>query len=96
MKIKARKLLAVLCVIATIVTTLVPTAIFTASAAEDTEIVFALGANGTAYSSKTVTIGDKTYVMPDVTATVSGKIGSKTVNGTTVYYPITEMYTTIF
>ena len=55
--------------------------------------VFSFGANGTDYSAKTVTIGDKTYVMPDVTATVDGKIGSTTVNGTTVYYPITEMYT---
>ena len=55
--------------------------------------VFSFGANGTAYSAKTVIIGDKTYVMPDVTATVDGKIGSTTVNGTTVYYPITEMYT---
>jgi len=54
---------------------------------------FSFGANGTAYAGKTVLIGDKTYVMPDVTATVSGKIGSTTVNGTTVYYPITEMYT---
>ena len=54
---------------------------------------FSFGANGTAYGAKLVTIGDKTYVMPDVTATVSGKIGSTTVNGTTVYYPITEMYT---
>ena len=54
---------------------------------------FSFGANGTAYSAKTVTIGDKTYVMPNVTATVDGKIGSTTVNGTTVYYPITEMYT---
>jgi len=55
--------------------------------------VFSFGANGTAYTGKTVTVGDKTYVMPDVTATVSGKIGSKTVNGTTIYYPIAEMYT---
>lgn len=55
--------------------------------------VFSFGANGTAYDGKSVLIGDKTYVMPDVTATVSGKIGSTTVSGTTVYYPITEMYT---
>ncbi len=54
---------------------------------------FSFGANGTAYKAKTVLIGDKTYVMPDVNATVSEKIGSTTVSGTTVYYPITEMYT---
>ena len=55
--------------------------------------VFSFGANGTAYKAKTVMIGDKTYVMPDVTATESGKIGSKKVDGVTVYYPIVEMYT---
>ncbi len=54
---------------------------------------FSFGANGTAYGSKTILVGDKTYVMPNVTATVSGEIGSTTVNGTTVYYPITKMYT---
>ena len=31
--------------------------------------------------------------MPDVTATVSGKIGSTTISGQTIYYPIAEMYT---
>ena len=55
--------------------------------------VFSFGANGTTYEGTLVTIGDKTYVMPNVTATVDGKIGSTTVSGTTVYYPITEMYT---
>lgn len=55
--------------------------------------VFSFGTGGTAYTAKTVMVGDKTYVMPDVSAEVSGKIGKTTVNGTTVYYPITEMYT---
>ena len=31
--------------------------------------------------------------MPDVDKTVDGEIGEKTVDGVTVYYPITEMYT---
>ena len=54
---------------------------------------FSFGAGGTAYSGKTVQVGDSTYVMPDVTATVDGKIGSTSVDGTTIYYPITEMFT---
>ena len=54
---------------------------------------FSFGKDGTYYQGKTVLIGDKTYVMPDVNATESGKIGSKSVNGTTVYYPIVEMVT---
>ena len=41
---------------------------------------------------KTVTIGNDTYVMPDVSAT-SDTIGSKTVSGTTIYCPIVEGYT---
>ncbi len=51
---------------------------------------FAFGSSGVA--SKTVTIGNETYVMPDVSAT-SDTIGSKTVNGTTVYCPIVDAYT---
>ena len=54
---------------------------------------FSFGEKGTKYNGITVIVGDKTYVMPEVTATVSGKIGSKTINGTTVYYPIVEMFT---
>ena len=44
--------------------------------------------------SITMTDGSvRIYVMPDVTAVEGGKIGSTTVNGKTVYYPITEMFT---
>ncbi len=42
--------------------------------------------------AKTVTIGNKTYIMPDVEA-AGGNIGSKTVEGQTVYYPVVEMIT---
>ena len=49
---------------------------------------FTFGSSNTA--SKTVNIGGKNYVMPDVSAT-SSTIGSTTVNGTTVYYPIREI-----
>ena len=51
---------------------------------------FTFGSNGIA--SKMVTVGNSTYVMPDVTAT-SSTIGSKTVSGATIYYPIVEAYT---
>ena len=51
---------------------------------------FTFGSNGV--SARTVTIGNETYVMPDVNAT-SDTIGSTTVNGTTVYYPIVSAYT---
>lgn len=44
------------------------------------------------YGSKVVPIGDKYYVMPDVSATVDGKIGSTVIDGTTVYYIIAEAY----
>lgn len=46
----------------------------------------------TGAATKTVLIGNDTYVMPDVTAT-SDKIGSTTVSDTTIYYPIIEAYT---
>ena len=49
---------------------------------------FTFGSSNTA--STKVTIGNNTYVMPDVSAT-SSTIGSTTVNGTTVYYPIREI-----
>lgn len=49
---------------------------------------FTFGSSNT--TSKTVTIGNDTFVMPDVSAT-SGTIGSTSVNGTTVYYPIVEI-----
>lgn len=45
------------------------------------------------YTAKTVTVNSTNYIMPDVDAAVDGKIGSKTVDGITVYYPITEMFT---
>lgn len=58
------------------------------AAAKNAEFTF--GSSNT--TSKTVTIGNDTYVMPDVTAT-SNTIGSTTVNGTTIYCPIVEAYT---
>lgn len=39
------------------------------------------------YNAKKVVAGNNTYIMPDVTAT-SDKIGSTTVGGQTIYYPI--------
>jgi len=49
---------------------------------------FTFGSSNTA--STTVTIGNNTYVMPNVSAT-SSTIGSTTVDGTTIYYPIVEI-----
>ncbi len=49
---------------------------------------FAFGSSNTA--STTVTIGNNTYVMPNVSAT-SSTIGSTTVDGQTIYYPIVEI-----
>ncbi|MBQ9985212.1 MAG: S-layer homology domain-containing protein [Oscillospiraceae bacterium] len=49
---------------------------------------FTFGSSNTA--STTVTIGNKTYVMPNVSAT-SSTIGSTTVDGKTIYYPIVEI-----
>lgn len=51
---------------------------------------FTFGSNNIA--GKKVTVGSDTYVMPDVSAT-SDTIGSRTVSGTTVYYPIIDAYT---
>lgn len=45
---------------------------------------FAFGSNG----YKSVTANNTTYVMPDVSATAENSIGSKTVGGQTIYYPI--------
>jgi len=45
---------------------------------------------GSSNASTTVTIGNSTYVMPNVSAT-SSTIGSTTVSGQTVYYPIVEI-----
>ncbi len=56
------------------------------AAAKNAEFTF--GSNGTA--SRKETIGNNTYVMPDVSAT-SSTIGSTTVEGKTVYYPIVEI-----
>ena len=39
------------------------------------------------YNAKKVVAGNNTYIMPDVTAT-SDKIGSTTVDGKTIYFPI--------
>lgn len=49
---------------------------------------FTFGSSNTA--STTVTIGNNTYVMPNVSAT-SSTIGSTTVSGQTIYYPIVEI-----
>ena len=49
---------------------------------------FTFGSSNTA--SKTVTVGNSTYVMPNVTGT-SSTVGSKTVDGQTIYYPIVEI-----
>ena len=47
--------------------------------------------DGTEYSAKLEKISDtKYYVMPNVSAVSDGKIGSKTVSGKTVYFPIIE------
>jgi len=49
---------------------------------------FTFGNSNTA--STTVTVGNNTYVMPNVSAT-SSTIGSTTVSGQTIYYPIVEI-----
>lgn len=49
---------------------------------------FTFGSSNTA--STTVTVGNNTYVMPNVSAT-SSTIGSTTVSGQTIYYPIVEI-----
>ena len=56
--------------------------------------------NGNKYESTTVKVGDKTYVMPNVTAADSTtnsmssiNIGSALIDGTTVYFPIATGYT---
>ena len=49
---------------------------------------FTFGSSNTA--STTVTVGNNTYVMPNVSGT-SSTIGSTTVNGQTIYYPIVEI-----
>jgi hypothetical protein len=55
---------------------------------------------GNIYEATTVKVGDKTYVMPNVTAadpTTNSmsdiNIGSANISGTTVYFPITTGYT---
>ncbi len=48
---------------------------------------FDFGSNG----SKSVTAGGNTYIMPNVSATSANKIGSKTIDGQTIYYPIVEI-----
>ena len=45
---------------------------------------------GTA-SSRQVVTNNKIYVMPDVNETVEGQIGSTTIGGQTVYYPIVDL-----
>ena len=49
---------------------------------------FTFGSSNTA--STTVTIGNNTYVMPNVSGT-SSTIGSTTVDGKTIYYPIVDI-----
>ena len=56
--------------------------------------------NGNKYESTTVKVGDKTYVMPNVTAAdpttnsmSSINIGSASISGTTVYFPIAKGHT---
>lgn len=49
---------------------------------------FTFGSSNTA--STTVTVGNNTYVMPNVSGT-SSTIGSTTVDGKTIYYPIVEI-----
>ena len=49
---------------------------------------FTFGSSNTA--STTVTVGNNTYVMPNVSGT-SSTIGSTTVSGQTIYYPIVEI-----
>ena len=49
---------------------------------------FTFGSSNTA--STTVTVGNNTYVMPNVSGT-SSTIGSTTVNGQKIYYPIVEI-----
>jgi len=56
--------------------------------------------NGNKYESTTVKAGDKTYVMPNVTAAdpttnsmSSINIGSAAIDGTTVYFPVATGYT---
>ena len=49
---------------------------------------FTFGSSNT--SSTTITIGNNTYVMPNVSGT-SSTIGSTTVDGKTIYYPIVEI-----
>ena len=46
--------------------------------------------NGKGY--RTVVVNNTTYVMPDVNATATNSIGSKTVGNQTIYYPIIMPY----
>ncbi|MBR2590269.1 MAG: hypothetical protein IKE65_05035 [Clostridia bacterium] len=46
------------------------------------------GAAGNYAAKQVIGTDNKTYVMPDVSANVSGKIGSTTAGGKTIYYPI--------
>ena len=57
--------------------------------AEAKHAEFTFGTNDT----KFVTVGNNTYVMPNVTGT-STTVSSVTVSGTTVYCPVVEAYTT--
>ena len=57
----------------------------------ETEFTF-YDKDGVKYTSTIVEAGGKKYVMPNVSAVSSGKIGSVTVSGTTIYYPIVKSY----
>ena len=52
------------------------------------------GAAGTYDAKQVIGTDNKTYVMPDVSAAVSGKIGSTTAGGKTIYYPIVTVNAT--
>ena len=43
------------------------------------------------YNSKETIVGTETYVMPNVSSTVDNEIGSITVEGQTIYYPIVDL-----
>ena len=89
----------------TIATTVKHTKTITVTAiAKDAEILAPkftfIDQNGNKYESTTVKAGDKTYVMPNVTAAdpttnsmSSINIGSASISGTTVYFPIAKGHT---
>ncbi len=80
------------------------TSITVTAIAKDAEILAPkftfIDQNGNKYEATTVKVGDKTYVMPNVTAAdpttnsmSSINIGSASISGTTVYFPVATGYT---